>query len=178
MSTVNISVVTSENTVISGATVTFSGASTTTNSLGVATFEDVEQGVYSFTATANGYESGVVALVIDGENDATGIIILEANAATLFKEALEELKDGLYNFLVQIGTSIGDLTLDSFSDLVDEFIVHLKSEIETTDSKWVKIRDIIELFGADTVYPIFEGFLKALYSALLIKWVTKLINKI
>ena len=142
--------------VLEGATVSYVvnnvTCEATTDSTGVATVSGLDAGNYDFTAALSGYTSASVTLAITDDTTTTGTISLTAESTTTTTEeestvstitdaATAAAETAAITSLVSTSTE----TTTTIADTINSKIKELTSEIATTSSPWVKVRNTVEI---------------------------------
>jgi len=134
---VTITVQNSAETVLSGATVSVTIDDVTTTATtgidGTATFTDLAAGSQTFNATLDGYTSNTVIVTVEAGDTVTGTITLVATTAS-----------AVTTVITAVLSELSDLITSASTEAVATVITELESEIDTTSSLWVKIRDNME----------------------------------
>jgi len=158
---VTITVQDSSGTALEGATVSYTVDSVvcdaTTDANGQVTVEGLEVATYTFTAELDGYTSNTADVTVVADETVDGTIALTAETTT---STLDSALDSA------IASATSADSLDDVADAVAEaattilttatstgsvsVVTKLLNEIKTTDSIWVKIRNIGEI-GLATV---------------------------
>jgi len=142
--------------VLEGATITYAvggvSCEATTDSTGIATIEGLDAGNYDFTATLSGYTSASVTLAITDDATTAGTISLtaettttttegESTVSTISDAATTAAETAAITSLVSTSTE----TTTTIADTINSKIKELTSEIATTSSPWVKVRNTMEI---------------------------------
>jgi len=134
---VTITVQNSAETVLPGATVsvTISDVTTTatTGTDGTATFSNLVAGSQTFTATLDGYTSNTATVTVEAGDTVTGTITLVATTAS-----------AVTSVITAVLSELSDLISDASTEAVATVITELETEIDSTSSLWVKVRDNME----------------------------------
>jgi len=134
---VTITVQNSAETVLPGATVsvTISDVTTTatTGTDGTATFSDLAAGSQTFTATLDGYTSNTATVTVEAGDTVTGTITMVATTAS-----------AVTSVITAVLSELSDLISNASTEAVATVITELETEIDSTSSLWVKIRDNME----------------------------------
>ena len=134
---VTITVQNSAETVLSGATVsvTISDVTTTatTGTDGTATFSDLAAGSQTFTATLDGYTSNTATVTVEAGDTVTGTITMVATTAS-----------AVTSVITAVLSELSDLISNASTEAVATVITELETEIDSTSSLWVKVRDNME----------------------------------
>jgi len=142
--------------VLEGATVSYVvnnvTCEATTDSTGVATVTGLDAGNYDFTAALSGYTSASVTLAITDDATTAGTINLtaettttttegESTVSTISDAATTAAETAAITSLVSTSTE----TTTTIADTINSKIKELTSEIATTSSPWVKVRNTVEI---------------------------------
>ena len=138
MSKLTIGVVSSEGTVLSGATVSYavSGVTVegTTDTAGQLEIEGLGAGTYTFTATLDGYTSATADVTSTDSADATGTI-------TMTKEV---------SVTSVIVSAVAAVAVTTLSEKVAALQVKLNAKIAATSNVWKKLGYQVLLVILDT----------------------------
>jgi hypothetical protein len=178
MSKLTITVTDKKSNALAGVAIGYSLDSTTgsatTDATGVASFADLAAGTYAISAVLEGYNDGSASISIDGTNDVEASLVLSAKTLSDYMEDIwEEVSEFFTEQATAGSTTLSEILTTDADTWVNNQIAWLKSEISTTSNKWVKLRNLIELFGAEVIYPIVKLILKGLYTAQVATWITK-----
>lgn len=147
----------SNGAALSGATVSYSGGSTTTNSSGVYTFSSVTAGTYNFTASANGYLSRAVSVSVTAGATTTS----NFQVATAGK-IVGTVKNGS-------GAAIGGATVTVKGGLIATTVSLTTSSTGTYATSWIPV-------GSYTVTVAKSGFTTQSKSANVTSGATTTVN--
>jgi len=129
-----ITIQNSAGTGLAGATVSVTVDSAiltvTADSTGLATFSGLAAGAYTFTAVLDGYASNAVIVeAVAGESVSATLVLIATSESVIS------------TIITVILAELSEIISDAATEAVEQVIADLETEIDTTSSLWVKIRD-------------------------------------